>query len=1037
MTMFLIQSLLWLLAAFLLGYGIGRWLKGMFCKRRVVDHRTQVETDSAHLRVPVTTTAVAAGTSATAALARSREPVKPAMTRPEPELKTPVVTVQTPELKANVSPLKADLDLPQADLKTPEVNVTVPQVEVNKPTIAVPPVDMSLPKAEIEVKAPTLDLPKAEIETPNIDLDLPKVDVDAPKLDLPKVDVHVPPVDVNAPKLDLDLPQVDVSTPKLDLDLPQVDVTPPSFEAKLPEIETSKLEVKDIAAGVVGLGAAALSVAAVKVQAPDGEVDLTVTELNKVPEADVDLKTLHLEMPESKAELSAVEWQDAKASVDAVTVNVPQVELDLPDANRNLPRMDIGLAAANIHTPEAKADLTALSAAVPDTAVHLPEAGIELQHAEVGAGVVELNTPEGLYTLEGASVRSLEQPELAAAVRLTKPDGDIELASLARDASGQVSLAAVDSRSPEADLHSVELGSMHSGLVNPEWLAGLKAAALAEGNTILAGAVDQALAQTSSLTSTEIGSLGTGLSPDLLAMLKQAAVGVSLGAVGTQVATEVDALPEPVDEADLIEVGKTLSDEWDRKLEIEADPLPASASMTPPVNLAATDASPTTVKDVIATTVSETLAAQPQAVDESDLIEAGKNVAEAVLNPTGLTTAELGDLGSGLNNGTLATLKLAAAGAATVAAVQANLQSGVQPMIVDESDAIEAIKLAWDGDLSPAELAALEHTLILRPGETGRLGLVTCSVPSANCVSLGGLEGDLQTGDAMRSRLFNMAVTHNDDGNYVFSSLSKWMPDWSKSGDFSEHTDELTQLVWDNDPSAVEHAAGYQLTLREGQYGDLGLVSCAVNETGSVSLGGIVGSIAEGQIAVSKLYGIFVERAGDIYTFKQFSKPATTQSWGGSAQAALAAVGAGVAAKFSDTVDTVKEAVLPATHSTTTDTLEPDLTWSAEERRSNMQRLIAESHDRRGSKLVSQLWDSDSGYDCSVLEGDESLVLKPGLYGKLGSVHCGVTKPGRVVVSGDVSHLAEGEGVLFHLYNIVVCRDEEDNYRFERLNDLV
>lgn len=387
---------------------------------------------------------------------------------------------------------------------------------------------------------------------------------------------------------------------------------------------------------------------------------------------------------------------------------------------------------------------------------------------------------------------------------------------------------------------------------------------------------------------------------------------------------------------------------------------------------------------------------------------------------------------------TLSGLQLEAASTETLAAVQANLDSGVQPMIVDESDAIEAIKLAWDGDLSPAELAALQNTLILRPGETGRLGLVTCSVPTANCVSLGGLEGDLSAGDAMRSKLFNMAVTHNDDGNYVFSSLSAWVPEWQKSDDTVEHTDEQAQLVWDNDPSAVDYAAGYQLTLHEGQYGNLVTVSCAVNEPGSVSLGGIVGSVADGQTAVSKLYGIFIERAGDVYTFKQFSKlNSSDSSWGDAAKAAAVAVGAGVAAQASGAVDVVKDLVMPVTKSETTDMLEPDLDWSDDKIRVGVHRLIAESHDRRGSKLVSQLWDSDSGYDCGFIEGEESLILKPGLYGKLGSIHCGVTKPGRVVVSGDVSALAEGEGVLFHLYNIVVCRDDEDNYRFERLNDLV
>ncbi len=1067
MTMFLIQSLLLLLAAFLLGYGIARWLKGVFCKRKQVAVYTKPSTDHSHLRVPVTTAAVTTGTAATAALARSRQEIKPTVTVKQPEVKAPTVTVKSPEVRAEVSPIKvAELHVPKADIKAPEVTVATPSIDVRAPKVTVPAVDVTvpnvelhlpkvdvavptidLPKVDVDLKAPSFDLPKVDVTVPAIDL--PKLDVSAPSMDLPKVDVDVPTIDLS--KLDLkaptvDLPQVDVNVPSIDL--PKVDVTIPNLSAslptvdtKLPEVELPKIEVKEIATGIVGLGAAAVaaSVAAFKLKAPDGEVDLTVTEV-KPPELDVDLKTLQMNLPESKADVSVVEWHNQEVSADIVTVNVPDVQVDLPDAG--LPKLDVSLAAANLQTPEGKVDLTALRVDVPDTAIHLPAAGIDFEHAKLGVGRVELNTPEGLYTVEGAKVQALDQPEAAGAVRLTKPDGDVQVASFATDTNGHINLAAADNGSSGLELETVELSSMQPGLVNKDWLISLKEAALAQGNTVLASAVDQAITTTTQsanqLTSIDIGSAGAGLSPDWLAGLKTAVVGAGLGVVVAKATDSLAASSDELDESDMIEEVKNAADDVGRTHTLVGTDIGIAGQGLNAEFLTHLKApTPTTVVDVMANRAADALANQPQAIDESDLIESKKNIVEALLNPTGLTTTEIGSLGQSLNTDTLAGLTMVAASAGTVEAVQANLQSGVQPMIVDESDAIEAIKLAWDGELSPAELAALEHTLILRPGETGRLGLVTCSVPSGNCVSLGGLEGDLPQGDAMRSNLFNMAVTHNDDGNYIFSSLSKWMPNWVKSGESSEHTDEQINLVWDNDPTVIEHTAGYQLTLRAGQYGDLGTVSCAVNEPGSVSLGGIVGSIADGQTVVSKLYGLVIERAGDIYTFKQFAKRAANDSWLDTAKVAAVAVGAGVAAQASGAVDSVKDMVMPITKSETTDMLEPDLDWSDDKIRVGVHRLIAESHDRRGSKLVSQLWDSDSGYDCGFIEGEESLILKPGLYGKLGSIHCGVTKPGRVVVSGDVSPLNEGEGVLFHLYNIVVCRDDEDNYRFERLKDLV
>lgn len=1188
MTMFLIQSLLLLLAAFLLGYGIGRWVKGLVCKHKQTEVQTRPSPEPSHLRVPVTSAAVATSTAATVALARSSQTPKPTVTVKQPEVTKPTVTVKTPELKADVTPIKVaelktpepsvvlpvvdvqapkldlptvtvatpkvDVDLPKVDVKAPVVDL--PKVEVNVPSIDLPKVDVDAPSldlTQVELKTPTVDVPKVDIQAPTIDLpkvdlqapsvDLPKVDIQAPAVDVPKVDLQAPTIDL--PKVDLqapaiDLPTVEVSTPTIDLpkvdtpaiDLPTVEVTTPTLAASLPtidaqlpdvEVDAPHIEVKDITTGIVGLGAVAASVAALKLNAPDGEVDLTVSELIKPPESDVDLKTLQMNLPSSKADVSAVEWHSKEASADIAVVNVPEVQIDLPEAN--LPKMDVDLAAANLHTSEGETDLTALRVDVPDTTIHLPEAGIDFEHAKLGAGAVELNTPEGLYTLEGAKVQALDQAEAAVAVRLTKPDGDVQVTSFTTDASGQVNVAAVDNSPSGIELESFELGSLQSGLVNQDWLASLKAAALEQGNTILAGAADKALTTQAAtqLTTTEIGGLGAGLSPEWLAGLKQAAMGAGLGAVVAKATDSLAGLPKPVDESDSIEGLKTLADDSGRANDLVETEIGIPSQGLNPAFLGSlkTASANASTEPVNVTHAAEQIAGLPKSVDESDLIENVKNaeqdlerdtaltstdlglagqglntdfvaglktaaaglgaaaavkvandladlpapvdesdviedvktikedlarsadlnpvtVDRAALNSSNLTVTEIATVGQGLHADTLSGLQLEAASTETLAAVQANLDSGVQPMIVDESDVIEAIKLAWDGDLSPAELAALQNTLILRPGETGRLGLVTCSVPTANCVSLGGLEGDLSAGDAMRSKLFNMAVTHNDDGNYVFSSLSAWVPEWQKSDDTVQHTDEQAQLVWDNDLTVVDYAAGYQLTLHEGQYGNLGTVSCAVNEPGSVSLGGIVGSVADGQTAVSKLYGIFIERAGDVYTFKQFSKTnSSDSSWGDTARAAAVAVGAGLAAQASGAVDAVNDLVMPVTKSETTDMLEPDLDWSDDKIRVGVHRLIAESHDRRGSKLVSQLWDSDSGYDCGFIEGEESLILKPGLYGKLGSIHCGVTKPGRVVVSGDVSALAEGEGVLFHLYNIVVCRDDEDNYRFERLNDLV
>ncbi len=65
----------------------------------------------------------------------------------------------------------------------------------------------------------------------------------------------------------------------------------------------------------------------------------------------------------------------------------------------------------------------------------------------------------------------------------------------------------------------------------------------------------------------------------------------------------------------------------------------------------------------------------------------------------------------------------------------------------------------------------------------------------------------------------------------------------------------------------------------------------------------------------------------------------------------------------------------------------------------------------------------------ATAEGE--LVLAPRDYGKIGALHCGVTREGFVTVGGDVAAIGEGESVRFERHRVTVRRDGED-YRFVR-----
>ena len=70
--------------------------------------------------------------------------------------------------------------------------------------------------------------------------------------------------------------------------------------------------------------------------------------------------------------------------------------------------------------------------------------------------------------------------------------------------------------------------------------------------------------------------------------------------------------------------------------------------------------------------------------------------------------------------------------------------------------------------------------------------------------------------------------------------------------------------------------------------------------------------------------------------------------------------------------------------------------------------------------------------DCQKMVSNDvkmSVVLKAGLYEKLGLVHCGVTRSGFVAVGGDVSTIIDKQVVLFLTHKVAVCRNG-DNHIF-------
>jgi hypothetical protein len=55
-------------------------------------------------------------------------------------------------------------------------------------------------------------------------------------------------------------------------------------------------------------------------------------------------------------------------------------------------------------------------------------------------------------------------------------------------------------------------------------------------------------------------------------------------------------------------------------------------------------------------------------------------------------------------------------------------------------------------------------------------------------------------------------------------------------------------------------------------------------------------------------------------------------------------------------------------------------------------------------------------------EDTQTITLAPRAYGKLGVLHCGVTREGLVTVAGDVQSIEDGKKVVFAESGVAVSR---------------
>ncbi|MGF1548084.1 MAG: hypothetical protein ACFCUG_12240 [Thiotrichales bacterium] len=345
MTMFLIQALLWLLVAFLLGYGIGRFLKSLFCHKEVEDRHSyelnKPGTGAGSVHTPqagvTTTTAKVLGGAAAAASAVAVARNKLA------EAELPDISREAP---------KFDADLPDVDVKAPEVDIELPDAEVRAP----------------------------------------------------KVDTKLPDVEVKAPELDVELPDSEIKAPELNVELPDLELKAPEVDVQLPKVEAGDgIDLRDIAKGAVtaaGTGLVAKAASAMEFERIDPRAPVGIDP--HMP--NVDPPGLDVDPPVASLLAPSVDFELPKVEVKASEVGV-----ELPDANVTAPAVDVALPEPDVELPDLEVKAPEVDLELPNADLKTPEMDVELSDAsfetgQLAAGMPEANTDKGIDLLEAAGM---------------------------------------------------------------------------------------------------------------------------------------------------------------------------------------------------------------------------------------------------------------------------------------------------------------------------------------------------------------------------------------------------------------------------------------------------------------------------------------------------------------------------------------------------------------------------------------------------------------------------------------------------------
>ena len=402
-----------------------------------------------------------------------------------PKVEGPDVDVNLPKANIDVNipevDIKGDIKAPKIDIEGPEVDIEGPKGGFKMPKFKLPgfglkgpkleghDVNVSLPGADIDIKAPGLNVkgPEVELESPSGKIKGPRFqmpNISGPKVSMPDVDfnlkgptfkgdmslpkiegdIKAPGVDINAPDFNIQGPHVDVKGPKGGFDMPHIKM--PSFGLKGPKLEGPDVDV-NLPKANIDFNVPEVDMKGPEFEGPDAKFKGTKIKLPslsgpKLPEWDIGLKgpnmkgnvdvsgpTIEGDIKAPKVEIEGTDFdfEGQKGGFKMPKFTMPTIggkvpKLEGPEIDVSLPTADIDMKGpevegfqGGIKIPRIKGSkiITEMDVSVPkmERDIKDPKANIKSPAMTIEGGKTGVTFPKFKGPKFGMKSLEVEGPE--------------------------------------------------------------------------------------------------------------------------------------------------------------------------------------------------------------------------------------------------------------------------------------------------------------------------------------------------------------------------------------------------------------------------------------------------------------------------------------------------------------------------------------------------------------------------------------------------------------------------------------------------